>query len=290
MGPTEDELSDDELVSAVLDREATQAQIDAVTADPRLSARLEELRRLQELHRRAALDDVATNQEGSDARIAAALAAASPSPAADGAVDAGTSPVSHVTTVSAGSSASAPGRRRPLWTTVAGAAAAFLLVVGALGLAVRGGTGSDDSSASGAADSLERSESAGDGAGAPADATAMPTTTVMAAPTADADEGTTGASDSSSASPTPPEQYRSYLPGIGGDFATVDELLAAVTPEVRAQWPLVDAALAPCAVDSGTDAAKVRVAGGTVAGSQVIVVVDGDRVAVYDSPTCRRLG
>lgn len=277
MGPTDDELTDDELVSAVLDGEATAAQIDAVAADPRLSSRLEDFGRLHDLHVRSALADVGSSAPNADDRVTAALAAAS-APATDGPDVPGATVVSVV------------GRRTPRWLTVAGAAAAVLLVLGGLGLAVRGGSGSDDSSASGVADSLERSEAADGGAEgglSPSEATGLATTTIPA-PTAvppqsvDAESGT---SDAASSAPSTDEQFRASLPWFG-DFATVEQLLAAITPEVRAGWPVIDAALSPCAVDG---AATVQVAGATVAGTPVIVVADGDRITVYDQATCRPL-
>jgi hypothetical protein len=75
------DFSDDQLVSAVLDGEATEEEVARVTGDPVLSTRLAELRAAHDAVATAPLDLPADDVR--DAAIAAALAASTPSEVVD---------------------------------------------------------------------------------------------------------------------------------------------------------------------------------------------------------------
>ncbi|UDY34356.1 hypothetical protein [Dermatobacter hominis] len=192
--PTDEPIGD-ELVTAVLDGEATDEQVAAVAADPALTARLESFRAVQAGIRAGAIADADELSPGAGDRIAAALAAAGHhvSTACDDAPEPAAPPVVRPI---------ATARRRRL-SVVGGVAAALVLVAAAVGLGLSAGSGGSDDSASGSADLTERS---------------------TAAPSAEADSGgDQGAAVTTTVAPFDAGEQRASAP-TAGSAAAADDL------------------------------------------------------------------
>lgn len=275
--PSHDDLTDDELVAAVLDGEATDEQVAAVEADPRLAARLTSFRSVQTELRAAAAEVAVPLTAGADDRIAAALAGFS-----QGSEDA-TTTLERPTPLTA----RRPVRRQRHLSVLAGAAAAIVLVVAVVGLGIRSASdGGDDTAASSASPEATSQQGAGsadkDTAGSAFDEVGGELSTT----TAPAYDGQQPASDASgersqaaTATPVPVPQL--------GDFASTGDLLAAATDPTP--WSVVPSTDLPCP-DLSPTRMIVRIAHASIRGRPVLVVRDDTQVRVIDLTTCQVVG
>lgn len=272
----------DEVVSAVLDGEATPAERARVMADPRARARLKELALLRDRLRATATlpgDGVA----GRD-RVALALAASDADPAVDD-VAGGVAEIP----VSAGRRSS---RNRPLAAVGALVAAAVVVVVG-IGVAT---TEQPDDLAGGA---LAESDTAATSSNAGVEASRGDTATTGAAPQVPGDEEapaapTLGARGEAGPPPQGPAAATSQGPmelGRADDAAELLERFHAA----RATEGALDADAAE-GFGSGGDGpasrsgcAAAALATGFVGDRRIVVVAVGDGFAVVDATTCARL-
>jgi hypothetical protein len=227
---TADDLTPEELASAYLDGEATPDERALVESDPALLALVATYRGLS---RRVA--EPVTAPPGRDAAIAAALRAARPAP--------GAAPSSANIRVLP----SRWERWQPRLSTIAGAAAAVVLVAGAIGILSQlgGGSGDDDTASEAGEAPDDDLSAAGDGgaerateaptveprqdAGSEAEATEAATEEAVAEEAAPAEEATEEPTEEPAAEePAEPLRYSFDL----GQVETTAELRAALVTAV----------------------------------------------------------
>ena len=224
-------LPDDELISAVLDGEATAADTARVAADPVLSPRLEELRAVRGAV--GAPVEPATSA-ARDHAIAAAMAAWPSSTTEPAAGTADTTPPPPPPADAS--------RRRPRWLVPALAAAAVAAIVGIAVVANRGGDGTTTSTARDAAATTAASASGG--------AESAPSTLAAGVGTAAQDNGSQGGGDvttaagatttAGGATTTAAGQAPAVAPGFLGALHTPEDVratIAAVGSDVEAGPP-----------------------------------------------------
>ena len=220
-------LPDDELVTAVLDGEATDAQAATVAADPVLSARLEELRAVR---RAVGAPTEPPEPAARDRAVAAALAAWSPDDLQRPPAGLAPPPPAAVAT-----------HRRRRWLVPAVAAAAVAAIVGVALVVDRGGSTSGTSTAAGGAVTT-----AADTAGGAAEA--APTTAASGADVSKGPAPTVSASGSTTTAGGPVVPAPEAAPPFLGALDTPDALraeMAGVRNGVRAYPPAT--VLTPCA-------------------------------------------
>ncbi len=281
---------DPSLLSAVLDGEATPAEVALVDADPRLTARLDLVRRLRDEHRALAADEAAPLLGTADDRIALAIAAAGDDLAH---VETAHDPVQSTPVVPAptpiGAGRRSPRSRRAL-PILAGVAAALVVVV--LGAVVVRGGSSGDTTADGVESPSITMEHEGARDVAPntdEDAGAQAGTGM--------DKAEGGAADAQAPTPSPPLSTTTVAAPAPssqglvdlGSFTSIDELRSAA---LDATIGRIDPSVLACALPHP----MVPTVGAAVAEldrRQVIVVVGADAATsspvliVLDSDTCQ---